>query len=75
LLLTYKGQQNEWKQLFNGTNLDGWEHIGPGSFEVKDSVLITQGGMGLLWYPGQKFGNVVIRIVYTVADNNRICEW
>ena len=36
-------------QLFNGTDLTGWKHAGPGSFEVKDGELRTVDGMGLLW--------------------------
>ena len=36
-------------QLFNGKDLTGWKHAGPGSFEVKDGELHTVDGMGLLW--------------------------
>jgi hypothetical protein len=35
--------------LFNGKDLTGWKHAGPGSFEVKDGQLQTEAGMGLLW--------------------------
>ncbi len=24
-------QSGDWIQLFNGKNLDGWKHVGPGS--------------------------------------------
>lgn len=41
--------QSERRALFNGRNLDGWEHVGPGSFVVEDGLLKTRGGMGLLW--------------------------
>lgn len=58
-----------WKPLFNGKNLDGWKHVGPGSFRVEDGMLVTEGGMGLLWYTGAKVGNSTIRIVFkTGAD-------
>jgi len=60
----------EWTQLFNNKNLDGWEHVGDGSFIIEDGMLISQGGMGLLWYTGQKFGNVKIRVVYKGASKN-----
>lgn len=63
-------QDHGWKPLFNGKDLDGWKHIGPGDIVVQDGVLKTVGGMGLLWYTKQKFQNVEIRIVYTVDDNN-----
>ncbi len=57
----------EWKPLFNGENLDGWEHVGPGEFVVEDGALRTKGGMGLLWYSGEKLGDCVIRVVYKMG--------
>lgn len=62
----------EWKQLFNGKDLTGWKQVGPGHFEVANGLLKTVGGMGLLYYPGGKIGNSVIRVVFKVtqADDN-----
>jgi hypothetical protein len=53
-----------WKQLFNGKDLTGWEHVGPGKFLVENRLLKSEGGMGLLWYTKEKIGNAVIRVVY-----------
>jgi hypothetical protein len=53
-----------WKSLFNGKDLDGWAHVGPGSFVVESGALKTNGGMGLLWYTRERLGNVTIRVVY-----------
>lgn len=53
-----------WKPLFNGKDLTGWEHVGPGEFVVQNGVMRTSGGMGLLAYTGEKIGNAVIRVVY-----------
>ncbi len=50
--------------LFNGKNLEGWEHVGPGSFVVRDGILETEGGMGLLWYTREKIGHATIRVVF-----------
>lgn len=58
----------EWRQLFNGTDLTGWEQIGPGKFKVVDGTLQTSGGMGMLFYPGEKFQDVVIRVVFMVES-------
>ncbi len=58
----------EWKPLFNGKDLSGWEHVGPGSFVVGQGMLKTDGGMGLLWYTREKFGNVVLRVVYKTSQ-------
>ncbi len=52
------------RQLFDGKSMDGWEMVGPGSFAVEAGALKTQGGMGLLWYTREKFGDCVVRIVF-----------
>jgi hypothetical protein len=57
-------QPGKWRSLFNGKDLDGWSHVGPGSFGVENGALKTNGGMGLLWYTREQLGNVVIRVVY-----------
>ena len=64
-----------WKPLFNGKDLSGWEHVGPGTFLVEDGMLKTQGGMGLLWYTREKIGNAVLRVVYKTShpvDNSGV---
>jgi len=58
------------KPLFNGKDLDGWEHVGPGTFLVENGMLKTQGGMGLLWYTGEQIGNAVVRVVYKTSHRN-----
>jgi len=63
-------QTQEWQQLFKGKDLSGWEQIGPGEFVIEDGVMKTIGGMGMILYPAEKFGDVVIRVVYTVKDND-----
>lgn len=71
----YAAETNDGKMLFNGKNLDGWEHIGPGRFLVEDGLLKTEGGMGLLWYKKQKQGDCVLRVVYKTTrqiDNSGV---
>jgi hypothetical protein len=58
----------EWKQLFNGKDLSGWEMVGPGRFVIEDGLMKTEGGMGLLFYKGRKFGNATVRVVYKIAS-------
>ena len=62
-----KQKESEWLSLFNGRDLDGWQQVGPGSFEVVDHMLKTQGGMGMLWYTREKFANFVIRVVFKLT--------
>jgi len=64
------GDKEDWHQLFNGRDLDGWEHIGPGRFVVEDGLLKTEGGMGLLWYTRERFGNCALRVVYKVSKED-----
>ena len=33
----------QWQPLFNGKNLDGWQHVGPGQFVIENGMLKTQG--------------------------------
>ena len=63
-------QSGEWKQLFDGKKLTGWEHVGPGKFAVDKGLLKPKGGMGLLWYTPEKSGNAVIRVVYMAEKDN-----
>jgi Domain of Unknown Function (DUF1080) len=59
----------EWRPLFDGRSLEGWEHVGPGKFVVDDGVMRTDGGMGLLWYTREKLGDCVLRVVYKTAND------
>ncbi len=70
MTLSLHAQNEKWEQLFNGKDLGGWEHTGPGEFIVEEGVLKTSGGMGLLWYSKEKFQNIVLRVVYTVRNND-----
>jgi hypothetical protein len=58
----------EPRQLFNGKDLSGWEMVGHGHFEVEGGMLKTVGGMGLLQYTKEKFGNQTIRVVFKTAS-------
>ncbi len=58
------------KQLFNGKDLTGWKHVGPGEMTVEDGLIRTHGGMGLLYWTGGKLGNCVIRVVFKMRDHN-----
>jgi len=61
---------SEWKQLFNGKNLNGWKHVGPGSMTVENGLIRTHGGMGLLYWTDNKLGDCVLRVVYKMRDEN-----
>ena len=65
----------ESRQLFNGKDTIGWEHVGPGTFVLEDGMLKTQGGMGLLYYKGEQFENQTVHVVFRTTgprDNSGI---
>ena len=59
-----------WRQLFNGKDLTGWQHVGEGSMAVENGMIVNTGktGEGLLWWTGGKIGSSVIRVVYRMKD-------
>jgi len=58
------------RQLFDGRSLDGWVMVGPGRFVVENSLMKTEGGMGLLYYDRAKLGNCTIRIVFKTTSEH-----
>lgn len=63
-------QTDEWKQLFDGKDLTGWKHVGPGYMTVEDGLIQTHGGMGLLYWTGGKLGDCTIRVVFKMRDKD-----
>lgn len=63
-------QSGEWKQLFDGKDLVGWKHVGPGEMTVQDGVIKTGGGMGLLYWAGGQLGDCTIRVVFKMEHEN-----
>lgn len=65
----------DFKPLFNGKDLTGWKMTGPGRFVVENGLMKTEGGMGLLFYEKEKFGNSVVRVVFKTSgpkDNSGV---
>jgi len=60
----YEGYEQLLKRSGGAYEKHGWNHYGPGYFEVdqKNGVLKSQGGMGLLWYSARKFGDFVLEL-------------
>jgi len=62
----------EWED--GGFNKHGWNHYGPGWFTLdhETGVLASHGGMGLLWYSAEMFGDFVLRLEFntSVPDSN-----
>ena len=70
LALPLLAQSDGWIQLFNGKNLDGWKHVGPGSMSVENGLIRTHGGMGLLYWTAGPLGNCTLRVVFMMQHEN-----
>lgn len=48
----------------------GWNHYGPGYFELdpESGVLTSRGGMGLFWYAARQYGDFVLELEFKCAD-------
>ncbi len=51
-------------------NKHGWNHYGPGYFELdeKQGILKSVGGMGLFWYSRKKFRDFILELDYKCSD-------
>ena len=56
--------------LFNGKDLTGWKQVGPGTHYVENGLIKSTGGMGLLYWKGEKFQNCILRVVFAMRDSN-----
>jgi hypothetical protein len=65
-----RNQDDGWIPLFNGKDLTGWKQVGPGTHYVDSGLIKSHGGMGLLYWQGQKFGNCKIRVVFKMQKFN-----
>jgi hypothetical protein len=62
--------EGQWRQLFNGKDLTGWKHVGPGSQYVEDGMIKSHGGMGLLYWTAEKFSNCTLKVVFRMEKTN-----
>lgn len=65
---TKSDSNGEWLTLFNGNNLDNWFVKGKASWEVKDGIMIGDGGMGHI-YTNTVATDFVIKGTFRISDN------
>ncbi|MGD1009832.1 MAG: family 16 glycoside hydrolase [Candidatus Aminicenantales bacterium] len=68
----YQGYEQLLKRFDGAYEKHGWNHYGPGYFELdgKTGVLKSQGGMGLLWYSVKKFRDFVLELDFKCSQKN-----
>lgn len=69
-VMYYQDHEQILRRSFWGYSKRGWNHYGPGYFELdaKTGVLKGQGGMGLLWYAEKKYKDFILELDYKCAD-------
>jgi hypothetical protein len=65
-----EGYQQLLKSWDGRYHKGGWNHYGPGYFELdaETGVLTSHGGMGLFWYSVQEFSDFVLELDFKCAD-------
>jgi hypothetical protein len=53
--------EDDFETILDGTSLHGWKMCGSGTFVPGQRMIISEGGMGLLWYPKKKFRDFILR--------------
>jgi sugar phosphate isomerase/epimerase len=68
----YEGYSQLLKRSYWAYEKHGWNHYGPGYFELdpKTGVVKSQGGMGLLWYSAKKYGDFVLELDFKCSRKN-----
>ena len=58
--------------LFDGTSMDGWAHTGPGAFilDSKEKFMISEGGMGMLFYYDEQFEDFDLSLEWSVDNEH-----
>ena len=65
----------DFEIILDGTNLHGWKMCGQGMFVLGRKMIISKGGMGLLWYTKKKFLNFILKVDWktsTRGDNSGV---
>ena len=68
----YEGYDQLLKRFDGGYEKHGWNHYGPGYFELdaKTGILKSQGGMGLLWYSVKKFKDFILELDFKCSQKD-----
>ncbi len=61
--------EGRYTQIFNGSDLTGWNFLKPGGFEVEKGELVTRSeGNGFDIYTAKQYGNFIFRFEFLLSD-------
>jgi hypothetical protein len=66
---------DDFETILDGTSLHGWKMCGPGIFVLGHKMIISKGGMGLLWYTKKKFLDFILTVDWKTSargDNSGV---
>jgi sugar phosphate isomerase/epimerase len=68
----YRGYEQLLKNSRGRFHKHGWNHYGPGYFQLdaKTGILKSEGGMGLFWYSAKKYADFVLELEYKCSRKN-----
>lgn len=64
-----------WRELWDGRSWSGWTQVGPGSFKIENGLLVTNGGMGMLWFHELRLRDFELEVEWQVSragDNSGV---
>ncbi len=66
---------DDFETILDGAILHDWKMCGPGAFSLGPEMIISNGGMGLLWYTKKKFLNFILTVDWKISareDNSGV---
>lgn len=66
---------DDFEKILDDTNPLGWKMCGLGMFVLGHKMIISNGGMGLLWYTKKKYRNIILTVDWKISargDNSGV---
>jgi hypothetical protein len=57
-----------WRELWDGRSFADWTQVGPGSFKIENGLLVTNGGMGMLWFHERRWRDFELEVEWSVRN-------
>ena len=72
ILTSNNNNDDGFGNLFNGLDYEGWWMAGPGRFQIikQERALVSEEGMGLLWYTKKQYNDFILKIDWKVKRKN-----